>query len=93
MDFWSNWLPNIVCTVGGCLLSFAIGWRAATSAERRGNRHSIMLETLLIGLETQGAVELARDQDGRITGGRNVTVALTGARAQFAAGNVTPANE
>jgi hypothetical protein len=90
MSFATTWVPNIVCTVGGCLLSFAIGWRAATRAARLADKHTLMLENVLVGLANQGVIELARDNNGRITGGRNITVKVGGVEAKLTAGQLTP---
>jgi hypothetical protein len=50
-----------------------------------------MLETTLSVFEKQGLIERARGQHGHLTGGFNVTVALTGQRPTI--GEVTPSKE
>jgi hypothetical protein len=78
MAFWSNWFPNIVCTFGGCLLSWAIGYRQGKVAAEATARQLRMSQTLLTQGEEQGHYKLARDKDGNITGGRIIELAATG---------------
>ncbi len=49
----------------------------------------MLQETMALAMEKQGLVSLGRDEHGHLTGGFNVTVALTGQQAQFSAGEVT----
>jgi hypothetical protein len=74
---WPTLLSNLLCTVLGCLLSLGIGWRAAHRVDRRAERRSIMLETLLVSAEQQGTVELTRDIEGAITGGRAISAQMS----------------
>ncbi len=32
--FWTNWFPNIVCGVGGCQISWWIGYKQGTVSRR-----------------------------------------------------------
>jgi hypothetical protein len=81
VSFAITWLPNIVCTIAGCVISWGIGYR-------QGMRPTLMLENILVTLEKLGAVELARDRSGRITGGRNVTVPVVGMAMSLKLGQV-----
>jgi hypothetical protein len=56
--------------------SYAIGYW-------QGRRPILMLENLLLTMERNAWVTLHRDAKGRITGGNDVTVQLTGQRATF----------
>ena len=71
MNFAVAWLPSIVCTFGGILVAWFIGWRQGRRAAAVANQHTLMLTNLLLSLEEKGLVELVRDESGKITGGRN----------------------
>jgi hypothetical protein len=89
MAFADTWVPNIVCTFGGIIVSGLIGFWQGRRSARVQDKHTLMLENLLIGFEKQGVLELARDKDGRITGGRNITVKVEGLRAEVTLGQVS----
>lgn len=65
MNTWGAWIPNIVCTIVGA----AIGWGISYKTTDMNLR---MLRTVLTALEDSGqfGIELARDSEGEITGGR-----------------------
>lgn len=74
-------LPYLVCTLSGTLLGAFIAWllthvyarQALRQARRQGEaaeRSTRALTTLLNDWESQGRVELARDEHGVITGGQ-----------------------
>ena len=71
------------------MISGLIGHGQGKRAAQLAIKHTLMLETLLIGAEKVGAVELNRDEHGRITGGRNVTIKITGMAMKLAGGSVT----
>lgn len=71
MNFTLIWLPSVVCTFGGILVAWFMGWRQGRTAAALANQRTLMLTNLLLSLEEKGLVELVRDQSGNITGGRN----------------------
>ena len=83
-----KWLPNIVCTVIGCVLSFASGWLFSHKTEER-NSH--ILQTLLVTLSENKLfnLELDRDQDGMITGMRRVRMTGDAVDKSSAGGDLT----
>lgn len=70
MSLTATWLPSVVCTFGGIIVSWFIGWRQGRAATARTNQRTLMLTNLLLSLEEKALVELVRDQNGNITGGR-----------------------
>ncbi len=76
MGFTTIWLPSIVCSLGGCLASWYIGWRQGRRSVIADDKHTLMLTNILLLLEQAGLLELVRDQNGNITGGRNFTITL-----------------
>jgi hypothetical protein len=72
MTFSKTWLPNVACTFAGCLASWGIGYVQGQTTVRATEIQAHMLTVLLADVERNGGVELARDDNGRITGGRAV---------------------
>jgi hypothetical protein len=69
-SFNTVWLPNVVCTIAGCLISWFIGWRQGLKAGRAADTHTRMLTNLLIVREDGGELKLVRNEKGEVTGGR-----------------------
>jgi hypothetical protein len=79
---WSNaWAQGVVFVVVSLVVGGLIGWGTAVHFARESAKdtelqlkvaetQTLMLKTLLIGAEKQGAVKLARDAKGDITGGQ-----------------------
>jgi hypothetical protein len=65
--FWSNWFPNIVCGIGGCVLSWGIGYW-------QGRRASITLDNLLELQAGAAGKDVIRDEHGKSTGKLNTTI-------------------
>lgn len=71
MSFFTTvWLPNVVCTLAGCVISWGIGWRQGLKAGRSADTHTRMLTNLLIVMEERGYLKLVRNAKGEVTGGR-----------------------
>jgi hypothetical protein len=71
-DFYTNWLPNIVCTVAGCVISWLIGYGQGRRAEAKAAKIDLMLEGLLKDREREGGgFTVIRDKNGHITGTAN----------------------
>jgi hypothetical protein len=71
LNFIEIWLPSIVCTFGGILVAWLMGWRQGRAAAAAADQRTLMLTNLLLSLEEKGLIELVRDQSGNIAGGRN----------------------
>ena len=69
-DFSQTWLPNIICTVGGIILSGLIGFWQGRRSARESETHTRMLTNLLIVMEERGYLKLVRNAKGEVTGGR-----------------------
>lgn len=82
--FRHAWLPNIVCTLLGLVVGWAIGNYSQQDLIRRTN-------TLLIAAENAGYVQLARNAKGEITGGRIVHLQGGGVSESSATGTLTDA--
>jgi hypothetical protein len=77
MDYFiAAWLPNVVCTLLGCVISWGIGWRQGAKAARASETHTRMLTNLLIVIEERGYLKLVRNDKGEVTGGRVYELAL-----------------
>ena len=87
----TTWLPNIVCTVGGIILSGLIGFWQGKRAARVQDKHTRMLTTSLTNEEQKGNMELARDKDGNITGGRVIRLQGSAISSSIATGDLTTA--
>jgi hypothetical protein len=75
MSFADTWLPNIACTISGCVLSWAIGYRQGKQAMKASGLALRMLRTQLQLEEEKGTgLKLVRDKDGNITGGRVIEI-------------------
>src|SRR6266853_2418131 len=70
MNLMTAWLPNIICTVGGIILSGLIGFWQGRRVARDSEKHTRMLTNLLIVMEERGQLKLVRDEKGEVTGGR-----------------------
>lgn len=70
MSFISTWLPNIVCTLAGCVISWGIGWHQGRKDAQAAETHTRMLTNLLIVMEERGYLKLVRNAKGEVTGGR-----------------------
>jgi hypothetical protein len=68
--FVTSWLPNIVCTIAGCSLSWAIGYWQGKEATRTTERQTHLLVSILTNEEELGHMILVRDTHGNIMGGR-----------------------
>jgi hypothetical protein len=87
--FWSNWFPNIVCTFGGCLLSWLIGYRQGKRAGETADAQIRMLRTLLQDGEDRGLYKLRRDAQGNIVSGRIIELAAKGAARSSVSAQLT----
>jgi hypothetical protein len=68
--FSQVWLPNIVCTVGGIIISGLIGYCMGRRSVEEGLKHTRMLTNMLKVMEERGLLSLVRDEHGEVTGGR-----------------------
>jgi hypothetical protein len=64
------WVPNLASAGIGALLGWAITHAYYRRANRNAERYLRMLTTLLLAGEEQGHYELARNENGEVTGGR-----------------------
>ena len=68
--FMTAWLPSIVCTVLGCVISGLIGFYQGRRVAQDSAKHTRMLTNLLVVMEERGYLKLVRDAKGTVTGGR-----------------------
>jgi hypothetical protein len=84
----NGWVQGTVFLVLGLALGGVAGWKTAAyfarEASKETERQTRMLTTLLVTAEEQGAVKLARDAKGDITGGRVIEL-RGGAQTQTSA--------
>ena len=97
MHFLTTWLPNIVCTVSGIILSGLIGFWQGRRVARDSEKHTRMLTNLLIVMEERGQLKLVRDEKGEVTGGRAyelkaeaIAVSSSSAAADLTTGRPSP---
>src|SRR6266853_3382983 len=96
MNLMTAWLPNIICTVGGIILSGLIGFWQGRRVARDSEKHTRMLTNLLIVMEERGQLKLVRDEKGEVTGGRAYelkaeTIATSSATVDLAITRASPA--
>ncbi len=72
--FWTTWLPNIICMLGGCLVSYLLGRRAERVAADYASGANRSLEDLtkqqnliIERLEAIGMAKVNREE-GKIVG-------------------------
>jgi hypothetical protein len=70
MTFADTWLPNIVCTFGGIIVSGLIGYWLGRKPTRIAEKQLRIVTQLILKEEEDGRLKLVRDKDGNITGGR-----------------------
>jgi hypothetical protein len=87
--FFDSWLPNIVCTIAGCLLSWWIGYRQGKAVVRATEMQSRKLETLMFAMRDKGLVELEIGPDGHITDGRIIQLQAVATMSSMAVANLT----
>jgi hypothetical protein len=94
------WFQGFVFVAVGAFAALAVSVYYAREASRDAQRQITMLErqnrmlqTLLITMEEDkgGALELARDKDGNITGGRVIPLQAAAVVSSSAVGNLTAA--
>jgi hypothetical protein len=75
--FWTNWFPNIVCTISGCVISWAIGYAQGTVSRRT-------LANLLHLQARADGQEVILDTRGESTGklNRRIEVPTAGSQGQ-----------
>lgn len=89
-DFGQTWLPNVVCTVGGIILSGLIGFWQGRRLTRESEKHTRMLTNLLVVMEERGHLKLVRDDKGEVTGGRAYEFKVEPAKLDLTVGSITP---
>jgi hypothetical protein len=89
--FLNSWLPNIVCTIVGCLLSWLIGYRQGKAVVRATEIQGRRLETLMFALRYKGLVDLVIGPDGHIIDGRIVQISGGSISSSLVVGNLTAA--
>jgi len=75
--FLTAWLPNIVCSVFFGMVGWLVGRRSARNSNERAETQLRILRTLAVAAEESGALKLARDKEGNITGGRTIELSGT----------------
>ena len=68
--FLTAWLPNIVCSLVFGGLGWLFGRESARDAREKMELQLQILKSLALAAEEGGALKLARDAHGDITGGR-----------------------
>jgi hypothetical protein len=95
--FMTAWLPNIACTVLGCVVSGLIGFWQARRVAQDSEKHTRMLTNLLVVMEERGYLKLARNAKGEVTGGRAyelraAAIVTTTATAELTTAPTSPAS-
>jgi hypothetical protein len=68
--FLTAWLPNLVCSLVFGGLGWLFGRKSARDAREKTELQLQILKSLALAAEEGGALKLARDAQGNITGGR-----------------------